>query len=63
MRSQSWDSTHKGVGHPRDLLGGREAVSEITAAKRSDAAFAGELGHVDVEIHPVDAVQFHDDMY
>jgi hypothetical protein len=38
-------------------------VSQVTATEGSDAALAGELGDIGVQIHPVDALQFQDDVF
>jgi hypothetical protein len=36
---------------------------QVTAAEGSDAALAGELGDIGVQIHPVDALQFQHDVF
>jgi hypothetical protein len=38
-------------------------VAQVAAQETGDARFTGELGHVGVEVHPVDAFQFQDDMF
>ena len=38
-------------------------MSQIATAKGGDAAFSGQLGNVGVQIHPVDAFEFQDDMF
>ena len=52
------------LGGPLDsLLGGGEAVAQVTTAEGSDATPGGQFGLVGVEIHPVDALQFQHDMF
>ena len=51
------------LGHLDRLLGGGKAVAEVVAAKRGNPALAGQLRHVGVQIHAVEALQFHDDMF
>ena len=62
-RNEGTDLTHEGLRHRHHLLGRGVTVPEITAAKCGDAAFAGELRHVGVEIHPIDAFQFQHDVF
>src|ERR1700736_1027259 len=50
------DRFHKGLGHLRDLLGGGKAVSQIPAHKACNPRLAGQLGHVSIQIHPVNAL-------
>ena len=38
-------------------------MSQVTAAEGGDAALAGEFGDIGVQIHPVDALQFHHDVF
>jgi len=38
-------------------------MSQVTATEGSDAALAGELGDIGVQIHPVAALQFQDDVF
>jgi hypothetical protein len=55
-----FDGLDEGLGHIDGLLGGGEAMAQLTAAEGGDAALAGELGDVGVEVHPIDALQFQD---
>ena len=57
------DRFHKGLGHLRELLGGGKAVSQIPAHKACNPRLAGQLGHVSIQIHPVNALQFQDHMF
>ena len=38
-------------------------MSPIPSAKGRDAPFAGKLGDIGVQIHPVEAFQFQDDVF
>ena len=57
------DIVHEALGHFADLLGGSEAVAEMLAHEARDACGGGELGDVGVEVHAIDALQFHDDFF
>ena len=57
------DSLHEAFGHFADLLGGGEAIAEMRAHEARDACGGGELGDVGVEVHAIDALQFHDDIF
>ena len=43
-------------------FGGGKTVAKVGAEETGDAALGGELGKVSVEIHAIDALQFHDDV-
>jgi hypothetical protein len=55
------DLRDEAFGHFADLLGGSEAEAEMFADEARDPRGTGELGNVGVEVHPIDALQFHDD--
>ena len=57
------DGTDESPGHGDGLFGGGKAVSQVSAAKRGDTGLTGELGDVGVQVHPVDALQFHADVF
>ena len=59
---ESVDRLEEGLGHGERLFGRGEAVAQIAAAEGGDAGLAGELGDVGIEVHPVDAFQFQDDV-
>jgi hypothetical protein len=54
------DRFHKALGHLRYCLGRGKAMSQLPAHKACDACFASQLGHVSVQIHSVNALQFRD---
>ena len=56
------DGFDEGLGHVDGLLGGGEAVAEVAAAEGGDTGLAGEFGDVGVQVHPVDGLQFGDDV-
>ena len=55
------DPGHKALGHFGHLLGRGEAETEMLANEPRHAARAGQLRDIGVEIHPIDAFEFHDD--
>ena len=57
------DGLDKGLRHGDGLFGRGKAVSQVAATKGGDVAFGGQLRHVGVQIHPVDAFEFQDDMF
>ena len=58
------DGVDKPGGYLDSLLGGGEAVAQVTAAEGGDATPAGQFGLVGVEmIHAVDTLQFQHDMF
>ena len=50
------------VGHGYGVFSGGKTVAEIAVEETGDTGLGGELGDVSVEIHAVDALQFHDDV-
>ncbi len=56
------DGAKKGIGHRARGFGGGKAVAQVAPEETGDAALGGQLGNVSVEIHAVDALQFHDDV-
>jgi hypothetical protein len=44
-------------------FGRGKAVAQVATEEAGDTAHSGELGEVGVEIHAVDALQFHDDVF
>ena len=63
MLDESVDGFDESLGHGHRLFGGGKAVAEVAPAEGGDSALSSQLGHVSVEIHPVDALQFHDDVF
>ena len=57
------DRFHKSVSHLCDLLGGGKAISQMPAHKACNSRLAGQLRHVSIQIHPVNTLQFQDDMF
>jgi hypothetical protein len=56
------DGLDESLSHGDRLFSGGKAVPQISTAKGRDAGLAGELRDVGVQIHPVDAFEFHDDV-
>jgi hypothetical protein len=57
------DRFHKALGHLCNCFGRGEAMPQIPAHKACDTRLSGQLGHVSIQIHPVNALQFHNDMF
>ena len=50
------------LGHFARVLGGGEAMAQMPAEETSHARRAGKLGHIGIEVKPVDAFEFQDHM-
>ena len=59
---ERFDGFDEAVGHGNGLFGGGKTITQVAAAEGCDASLAGELGHIGIEVHPVDALQFQHDM-
>jgi len=57
------DGADKSIGHRAGGFGGSKAVAEVAPEETGDTTLGGELGDVGVEIHTIDALQFHDDVF
>ncbi len=57
------NAADESIGHGARLLGRGKTVTEIAPEETGDAALGGELGNVGIEIHAVDALQFHNDVF
>jgi hypothetical protein len=57
------DRLHKGLSHLCDLLGGGKAIAQMPTYEASDAGLAGQLRDVCIRIHPINTLQFQDDMF
>lgn len=57
------DRGNKTVGHRAGLFGRGETMPPVASKEPGNPILAGELGDVGVEIHPVDAFQFEDDVF
>jgi len=57
------DRFHKGLSHLCDLLGGGKAIAQMPTHEAGHAGLAGQLRHVSIQIHPVNTLQFQDDMF
>ena len=62
-RDKLADGFEERVGHGQRLLSGGEAVSQVAPTEGGNASLTGQLGHIGIEIHPVDAFQFHHDVF
>jgi hypothetical protein len=57
------DGADESVGHGAGCFGRGKAVAQVATEETGDAALSGELGEVGVEIHAVNALQLHDDVF
>jgi len=54
---------HKGLSHLCDLLGGGKAIAQMPTHEASHTSLAGQLRDISIQIHPVNTLQFQDDMF
>ena len=57
------DRLHKGLSHLCDLLGGGKAIAQMPTHEASHTSLTGQLWDVSVQIHPINTLQFQDDMF
>ena len=57
------DRLHKGLSHLCDLLGGGKAIAQMLTHEASHTSLTGQLWDVSVQIHPINTLQFQDDMF
>src|SRR5579859_7143577 len=57
------DGLDERIGHGHGLLGRSKAVAQVKAQEGGDARLVGEFGNVSVEVHAIDALQLHGDMF